>query len=142
MISKCKYRYNSYNFPDYNSLDNAHIDERLHKDTHDFVWQQIRDSQAIRKNITPLCIQKSQHGQKSNKESKSQSKKDKKNASKEELNNVVSETIVSENNNMLADHIIQASSGCILYADRVLNLFRTGKLQVKLPASFNMVNIL
>ena len=57
-----------------NSLDNAHIDERLYKDTHDFVWQQIRDSPDIRKNITPLCVQKSTHCQKSNKESKAQSK--------------------------------------------------------------------
>ena len=119
------------------SLDNAHIDERLHKDTHDFVWQQIRDSEDIQTNITPLCSQKSQHSQKSNKESKSHSKKDKKNASKEEINTIA----IEASNTMLADYIIQASGGCILYADRILNLFRTGKLQVKLPSSFNMVSI-
>ena len=119
------------------SLDNAHIDERLHKDTHDFVWQQIRDSEEIQTNITPLCSQKSQHNQKSNKESKSHSKKDKKNASKEEINTIS----IESSNAMLADYIIQASGGCILYADRVLNLFRTGKLQVKLPSSFNLVRI-
>ena len=119
-----------------NSLDNAHIDERLYKDTHDFVWQQIRDSPDIRKNITPLCVQKSTHCQKSNKESKQQSKKDKKSSSREDINSVVAEN----NSNMLADYIIQASGGCVLYADRVLNLFRTAKLQVKLPSSFNMVN--
>ena len=117
-------------------MDNAHIDERLHKDTHDFVWQQIRQSEEIQRNITPLHNQKSQYNQKPNKDSKSQSKKDKKCASKEDLPNIVT----GNSNNMLADYIIQASSGCILYADKVLNLFRTGKLQVKLPSSFNMVS--
>ena len=122
-------------FINYYSLDNAHVDERLHKDTYDFVWQQIRDSEDIRKNITPLCAQKVHPSQKSNKESKSSSKKEKKTTSKEDINAAT----IEASNNMLADYLIRASSGCILYADRVLNLFRTGKLQVKLPSSFNMV---
>ena len=115
-------------------MDNAHIDERLHKDTHDFVWHQIKESEEIQKNITPLQSQKSQNQYKPSKDSKSQLKKDKKCASKED----VSSTVVTGN---LAEYVIQASVGCILYADRVLNLFRTGKLQVKLASSFNMVGI-
>ena len=102
------------------------------------MWHQIRDSEEIQTNITPLCSQKSQNSQKLNKISKSHNKKDKKNASKEEISTIA----IEESNTMLADYIIQASGGCILYADRVLNLFRTGKLQVKLPSSFNMVGML
>ena len=74
--------------------------------------------------------------EKRSKKSSKKSKKDKKSSSREDINSVVAEN----NSNMLADYIIQASGGCILYADRVLNLFRTAKLQVKLPSSFNMVN--
>ena len=120
-----------------NSLDNAHVDERLHKDTYDFVWQQIRDSEDIRKNITPIGTQKVHHNQKSTKDSKSNAKKEKKCVPKEDVNVAT----IEASNTMLADYLIRASSGCILYADRVLNLFRTGKLQVKLPSSFNMVNL-
>ena len=118
------------------SLDNAHIDERLHKDTYDFVWQQIKESDEIQKNITPLQSQKSHNYYKPSKDSKSQSKKDKKCASKEDVSTIVTSAI-----NNLAEYVIQASGGCILYADRVLNLFRAGKLQVKLASSFSMVGI-
>ena len=117
-------------------MDNAHIDERLHKDTYDFVWQQIKDSEAIQKNITPVQSQRSQNCHKPGKDSKSQSKKDKKCASKEDVSTIITSAI-----NNLAEYVIQASGGCILYADRVLNLFRAGKLQVKLASSFSMVSI-
>ena len=101
------------------------------------MWQQIRESEEIQKNITPLHNQKLQHSQKTSKDSKVLSKKDKKSGSKEDIPS----TVTTNSYSMLADFVIQASSGCILYADRVLNLFRTGKLQVKLPSSFNMVGL-
>lgn len=36
------------------SLDNLHVDERLYKDVQDLVFQRIRESKDIQKNITPL----------------------------------------------------------------------------------------
>ncbi len=83
------------------SLDNLSVDERIYKDVQDLVFQRIRGSVSLQKNITPVNL-----------------------TSKPEAE-------VSNCQTSFAHYVIQASRGNFLFAEMVLRFFEDGKLQVK-----------
>ena len=78
------------------------MDERLYKDVHDYLCARIRDSDAIQRNVVP--------------QTKSSS-------------NLHLDSEAPPQAGMVG-YVTEASNGCFLYAEKVMDLFQTGRLQV------------
>ena len=76
----------------------------MYKDIHDYLCTRVRDSEAIQRNIVPQTTAKSSSSHHLDSEAPPQAG--------------------------MVGYVTEASNGCFLYAEKVMDLFQTGRLQV------------